>query len=314
MSNFLDSSLDAQAREDFSRVRSKELFSRLIHMLKKQTHSLLSFNEVKSLLRPRAERYKGMQSVPIEKIVGSEGRYRDFNRAFLPKHDYLRNRWMSVDKAHLKDVILPPIKLYQIGSVYFVRDGNHRVSVAKTKGVMAIDAEVVEVTSEFPLEEALSMEEMIHNLIAYERQRFMDQTHLEKVIPMEFLEFSAPGRYDEILNHILVHKYYINQNKPKEISFQEAAKSWYSTIFLPIIEIISKEGIMARFPGRTKADLYTWAVKHWDQLKAKYGEKVSMKDAVSDFSQRFGKSIWQQLMGLFRRKKKRGPYDPGSQM
>ncbi|OHD12892.1 MAG: transcriptional regulator [Spirochaetes bacterium GWB1_48_6] len=293
--------LSAQASDDFNKARAREMISRIINLLRPQTNKLLSLSEIKSLIRPKGERYRGMQSVPVSQIVGSEGRYRDFNKAFLPRFEYMRQRWESVDKAHLQDIILPPIKLYQVGDVYFVRDGNNRVSVAMAQGVGAIDAEVVELTSEFPVRPGMDREEITKELLKYERQRFILQTHLDTVIPMTDLEFTSPGRYDEVINHIMVHKYYINQGRPGEISFQDSAISWFNHIFKPIMDSISLDGIIARFPGRTKADLYMWISQHWDSLKHKYGEKVSMSDAVKDFSNRFGKSLWEQFLGLFKR-------------
>ena len=293
--------VNIQATQDFDKARTKEFFSRVLHFLRPQKNQLLNFNEVKTLLRPNAEIYRGMQAVNIDSIVGSEGRYRDFNAVFLPKNEHMRSRWESVDKAHIQDVILPPIKLYKVGEVYFVRDGNHRVSVARSQGVQAIDAEVTEFKTDYKLEQNENLEELRDKLLRYERERFVEQTHLDQIIPLEHLEFSDPGRFDEILQHIQGHKYYINLNITEEISFQDAALSWYYNVFLPIIQTISHEGVITRFPGRTKADLYIWIVKHWDELKGKYGEKVSLKDAALDFSHRKGKSLWSQFLGLFRK-------------
>jgi hypothetical protein len=120
-----------------------------------------------------------MQVVPIEKIVGSEGRYRDFNKTFLPRHNFLRGRWEKVDRAHLKDIVLPPIKLYQIGDYYFVRDGNHRVSVAKSQGVGAIDAEVIEVKSDISLDENVKIEELKETVLKFEKDEFFPMRCLE---------------------------------------------------------------------------------------------------------------------------------------
>ena len=83
-----------------------------------------------------------MEAVNVDRIVGSEGRYRDFNRHFLPRREFLQSRWVSIDMAHYNDVSLPPVRVYEIGGVYFVRDGNHRVSVARMRGQTMIDAEV----------------------------------------------------------------------------------------------------------------------------------------------------------------------------
>jgi len=242
-----------------------------------------------------------MQVVELENIIGSEGRYRDFNAAFLPKSDHVRSRWESVDKAHIQDVILPPIKLYKVGNYYFVRDGNHRVSVARMQGVEAIDAEVTELKTQYTLDGQVTREELAARLIGYEREKFIDQTHLDQVIPMDHLEFSDAGRYDEIIQHIEGHKYYINQNMEEEMSFSDAALSWYYNVFSPIIQQITADGLMARFPGRTKADLYLWIVKHWDELKRQYGEKYSLKDAARDYSSRKGQSLWKQFLAWFKK-------------
>lgn len=294
--------IQAKASEDFNKARTKELFSRIVHLLKPEKNELLNFKEVKALLRTKGEYYKGMQTVPIHAIVGSEGRYRDFNQAFLPKHEHLRERWERIDKARLRNETLPPIKLYQIGEVYFVRDGNHRVSVARSQGVEAIDAEVTAITADIPLKPGMTQAQLVEALLKWEKEKFITQTHLDQVIPMEHLNFSSPGRFDEIIQHIEGHRYFMNLKPGNCLTFEQAAKSWYENIFLPIVQAVIKEGILGRFPGRTPADLYIWIVKHWDGLKARYGEKISITEAARDFSDKFGKSFWEQLLGLFRRR------------
>lgn len=290
-----------QVQTDFNKARTKEFFSRILHILTPQKNQLLNFHEIRHLLGPQGEIYRGMQTVDLDKIIGSEGRYRDFNAAFLPKSEHVRNRWESVDKAHLQDIILPPIKLYKVGGYYFVRDGNHRVSVARMQGVVAIDAEVTELKTQHKLDGQQTREELIERLVSFEREKFLEETHLDEVISMEYLEFSDVGRYDEIIQHIEGHKYYINQDIEEEISFNDAALSWYYNVFYPIIQQISNDGVMTRFPGRTKADLYLWIVKHWDELKRRYGEKISLKEATRDYANRQGKSLWKQFLGLFKK-------------
>ena len=103
------------ARDDFGKLRKREVIARILSLLKAQKTEMLSLGDVRSLLKPESETYRGMQTVPIAKIVGSEGRYKDFNREFLPRHDKLMRRWMRVDVAHYANVILPPIKLFEIG-------------------------------------------------------------------------------------------------------------------------------------------------------------------------------------------------------
>jgi hypothetical protein len=86
-----------------------------------------------------------MRTVEVEKIVGRVGRYKDFGRSFLPRKQSMGERWSCVDRAYRQGIELPAVSLYKIGETYFVRDGNHRVSVARYHKVVTIDAEVVEI-------------------------------------------------------------------------------------------------------------------------------------------------------------------------
>jgi hypothetical protein len=230
-----------------------------------------------------------MQVVPINLIVGSEGRYRDFNKYFLPRSSHLRNRWVRVDEARLTDRILPPIQLYEIGGVYFVRDGNHRVSVARSQGTEQIDAEVTSLSSEIPLSADMTTDDLRSALIKYEKKIFYDKTDFGKLTGCEDLDFTATGRYDVIYNHILVHKYYLNECLPGEIPFPDALVSWYHEVYEPVIDIIREERLYLHFPGRTPSDLYVFIVKHWDFLKKKYGV-YSLPLAALDFSRKYGKT------------------------
>jgi hypothetical protein len=293
-----------QAQEDFSRARGKAILSRIHHFLDPDKDKLLSFNEVKEILKPKNEIYKGMQVVPIDLIVGSEGRYRDFNKYFFPRSEHLRQRWEQVDLAHLKDIILPPIQLYEIGGVYFVRDGNHRVSVARAQGVSAIDAEVVSLSSEIKIEPGMTTDQLRQAVIDYEKKLFYEKTDFYELTGCADLDFSTTGQYDVIYNHILGHKYYLNEKVKGEIPFSDALVSWYNNVYKPIRDIIEEENLCARFPGRTPSDLYVWIVKHWDFLKKKYGIHYSMSDAARDFAQKYGKSrlsIWDYIVIFFQK-------------
>jgi hypothetical protein len=279
----------ATANTDFSNAREKAILSEIKHILDTEKNKLLSFHDVKDILKPKNQVYMGNQTVPINLIVGSEGRYRDFNKYFLPKADHLRNRWERVDVAHLKDIILPPILLYEIGGVYFVRDGNHRVSVAKTKGVEFIDAEVISLASEININPGMTTDQLREALIIYEKNLFYEKTKFGELARDASLDFSTPGRYDVIYNHILVHKYFLNESMEEEIPFSDALVSWYKNVYSPVISIIREKWLLANFPGRTEGDLYVWIVKHWDFLKKKYGG-YTLADAAGDFSKKYGQS------------------------
>jgi len=287
-----------QAQHDFNKARWKESINRILNLISPARHELLSLQEIREILKPKSETYRGMQIVPVDKIVGSEGRYRDFDKRYLPRYEYLRNRWMSVDLAHLQDVILPPIKLYEVGGLYFVRDGNHRVSVARMQGVLEIDAEVVSLDSEIRLPMDVTRDTLKAKVIEWEQKTFFEKTGFDKLFPADELVFTATGRYDEILQHILVHKYYINLGRKEDINFKDAMISWYEKVYKPIYEIIQENNVLRRFHGRTEADLYVWISRHWDALKQKYGQSYSMDEAVRDFSLRYGKGFRAQIMDV----------------
>jgi hypothetical protein len=295
-----------QAAENFSRARSKEIFQRIMYFLNTDRIKLLSLNDVKEILKPKSETYKGMQAVPIALIVGSEGRYRDFNKYFLPKSEHLRPRWERVDEARLSDITLPPIQLYEIGGVYFVRDGNHRVSVAKTQGVENVDAEVISLSTEISINPSMTVDDLRKALVVYEKKNFFEKTEFGKITGCGSLDFTIPGRYDVIYNHIMVHKYFLNQKQSGEIPFDKAVLSWFNNVYKPITDIITKENLCGQFPGRTPSDLYVWIVKHWDLLKKKYGIHYSILDAARDFGSRYGSAprnlpalILSPLKGIF---------------
>lgn len=289
--------LSYQSGEDFTKARARGRMQSILSTLQWKNSDLLSFYEVTALLKPRHETYLGMRTIPIDKIIGSEGRYHDFTLAFYPKKELLRTRWESIDRAHHQYVNLPPISVYKLGDWYFVRDGNHRVSVAKTQGVEFIDAEVVELDSEIPIEPGLTKRQLSKRVVSYERERFLELYHPEKYLDMSQIEFTAPGMYPEMVNHILVHKYYINQNQTEEISFEEAAKSWFDNVYMPIVREIRHEHLLSTFPGHTEGDLYMWIVRHWDNLKNTTGSQdVSIHNAASDYKKRFGKGTFQRWL------------------
>ena len=296
-----NSYVNAQAEQDFTKARQKAWVQSLRTIVNPEASELLSFHDVKKLLKPGKEKYLGMKAVPIANIVGSEDRYQDFSRHFFPKKEHLRHRWMSIDRAHLADIILPPIKLLKIGELYFVRDGNHRVSVALSQGVLTIDAEVIELTSEVDVDKDSTRDEILQAVLSFERREVLEQTGLDQIVPTEMIEFTSPGRWHETLNHIEGHKYFMNMEREDEVSFEEAARSWYNTLYLPLIQFIRKDGSLSRFPRRTEGDLYVYMIKHWHSLKEQYGQEYPLDQAASEFAASHGKGRFTRFrMGLRR--------------
>jgi hypothetical protein len=286
-----DPGIQALAADDFSRARARESLTRILSVLAQGNDDLLSLQEVKSILRPTSESYVGLRTVPIARIVGSEGRYRDFNRWFLPRHRHLKARWTRVDVAHHTNTTLPPVTLYEIGGVYFVRDGNHRVSVARSQRVEFVDAEVVSLDTQVKLRPGMTRRDLERAVIEYERERFYASTGLKRLRPEAEITFTATGRYDDLLVHINCHKYYLNLDKPKEIPLRDAILSWYDTVYRPVVSIIQERRMLHAFPGRTDADLYVWISRHWDELKRQYDPSYPLIAAAEDFRRRFGLAL-----------------------
>jgi len=294
--------LQNKARWDFEKARNKAFFSRLVKRLFTQNDELLRFDEVKHLLGPHGMAYRGVKSIPLDKIVGSEGRYQDFDTNFLPLHEHNRHRWENIDIAHLKDITLPPIKVYKVGDFYFVRDGNHRVSVAKQLGMEFIDAEITELFVKVPLQtEKLDQKSL---LIAEGYRFFLEKTHIDKVLPHVSFTLTNPWGYYRLVEHINTYKYLIEERLKRPISIEEASKEWYFNLYEPVVKLILSQKILRHFPGRTAGDLYIWIMDHWHYLKERYGP-VELVTALHDYTNRFGrKTWWHKLLDLVFRNKK----------
>jgi hypothetical protein len=143
-----------EAAKEFASARKKALLRRIGAFLGRHPSSnrLLSLDEATEALGPWRQAYLGSRTEPVESIVGSEGRYADFDDEFLPLRGSSEEKWRSVYSALRRGEELPPLSLLKVGDAYFVRDGNHRVSVARWLGVEALDAEVVEMCAADPVE------------------------------------------------------------------------------------------------------------------------------------------------------------------
>ena len=139
--------VDEQVDKDFHHALLKASLRGMRNRMRSRSghQHLLAFEEAKGALEIWSQAcLPGIRPVEVEKIVGSVGRSRDFDGCFLPRKKSMCQRWSRVDRAYHEGVELPAVSLYKIGEAYFVRDGNHRVSVARYNNAVAIDAEVVE--------------------------------------------------------------------------------------------------------------------------------------------------------------------------
>jgi hypothetical protein len=196
--------LSLDAVDDFRRARRRAILRDIVARLKGAPDDLLSFDEVRQQLKAQEVTPRGLQEIPLDALVGSVGRYTDFNRQFLPRQRGDESRWARVRAAMQDGRELPPIDVYQIGQIYFVKDGNHRVSVARELGWTRIAAFVTEVRSRVVVTPDLAPNDLI---IASEYAAFLEQTHLDEVRPEVDLRVTEAGQYEIIAQHIEFHRY-----------------------------------------------------------------------------------------------------------
>ncbi len=270
---------------DFRRARSQADLKELISRFTGEQTQLLSFDEVKQMLRLQSSAEIGLRDIPLDSIVGSVGRYTDFTRDFLPRREIRPERWARVKTAASGLVGLPPIEVYKIGDIYFVKDGNHRVSVARQLGAQSIQAYVTEVQTNITLTPDTSPDDLI---LKAEYAMFLEKTMLDQLSPKPDLSTTVPGQYQVILEHIDVHRYYLGLEYKRDIPYKEAAKHWYEAIYLPVVETIRKQGILRHFPYRTETDLYLWIAKHRAELEEQLGWEIKTEYAASNLAKLHG--------------------------
>ena len=246
---------DSSALQDFWRARRKAALEQIMAYLRGESADLLSYDEVRKKLKVTGSSGWKLQEIPLAAIIGSVGRYSDFTRNFLPKLDSDQTRWANVQAAAARPGGVPPIEAYQIGDVYFVLDGNHRVSVAKQLGATHIEAYVMKVRTKVPLSPETQPDDL--NLKA-EYAAFLEQTQLDELRPGADFSMTFAGKYQELAEHIEKHQYFMGLEQHREIASPEAAGHWHDHVYLPLVRVIQAWGILRDFPERTATDLYLW--------------------------------------------------------
>ena len=267
------------AFQDFDRAYRRAFWRKIRAWLTGTSNELLPYDEVRQQLPFSGQRDLGMQTIPVNKIVGSVGRYRDFDRIFLPTQRQTSQRWVSIKTAHYEEKPLPPIDAYKIGDVYFVRDGNHRVSVAREREQLFIDAYVIEIDVPIQLTPETEMDDLVRQK---EYAQFMAQTGLAKLRPDANLELTLSGEYGRILNHIQTHRYYVGLEQQRDVSWDEAVASWYDNVYLPLVAAILEHDLDRAFPKNTVTDLYWWVSEYqWLLREAYEGEDAVVGQLLS---------------------------------
>ena len=273
--------MSEQVDADFSKARRKAFLRRIGSYLRNDpgSNQLLSFDEVKKALGAVHQVYLGMRTVKLDKIIGSVGRHRDFDRAFLPSKGDSGTRWKKIDALMHRAEELPPVSLYKIGDAYFVQDGNHRVSVARQRGVEMIDAEVTELKSRIPVDSDFTAEDLLHKL---EYRRLLERLPIDRVLPEIKVEFSDVADYRRLATYIEAHGFRLSQLWRRYVSHEEVLRDWYEYSYAPIAEMVREEQVLDAFPGRTELDLYLWIVRHREQLVLETRDETVSTEAAKD--------------------------------
>lgn len=268
-----------QAIEDFRQARRQAAMQQVVARLRGEPAELLSYNDVRKKLKMTGLAEQGIQEIPLAAIVGSVGRSGDYTRDYLPVKDSDQERWAKVKAAFLSPTGVPPISVYKVGDAYFVRDGNHRVSVARQLGNKTIDAYVTEVRTRVPLSPGDDPEEII---LKQRYANFLEKTNLDEIRPGADLKMTWPGFYSLLLEHIDVHRYYMGLDLHREVSYDEAVGHWYDEVYLPVVALLYERGLFSEFPGRSEADLYALLADYRRELGEQLGWEMDAQTAVTN--------------------------------
>lgn len=267
------------AVSDFQSAHLRAKLQGVLARITGKSNELLSYEEIADKLKLQGRSDKGIQNIRIDAIVGSVGRYTDFTRTFLPRRAESQQRWANVKAAAMDPVGagLEHIEVYKVSEVYFVLDGNHRVSIARQEGQKTIQAHVIEIQTDIPLMPDVQPDELIAKA---EYADFLDQTGLSKSKETIDLKITIPGGYQKLLDEISTCRCQMEEEQHNEASLQKAAENWYQEIYLPFAEAVRERGMMRWFPNRTITDLYVWMSQHRDELERGLGWTIRPEAAA----------------------------------
>ena len=204
---------------------------------------ILPFDEVVEALGWRGHRRLGLQTIPLDSIVGTVDRSRDFDRRFRPTSRRVRRRWEGIAESMRRGRSLPPIDVYRVGDLHFVRDGHHRVSVARALGLDMIDAYVIEVvTAVGGAERSLRLRDLA--LKSHERL-FFDRVPLSGERRAR-IELSDEWRYAELAESVEAWGFRLAQERNDLVTREEVADTWFREEYVPVVEALRELDLIGR--------------------------------------------------------------------
>ncbi|HEY2655346.1 MAG TPA: hypothetical protein VGI55_06125 [Solirubrobacteraceae bacterium] len=244
------SGVDAQ--HDFLRARRQASLARLAGRLRREPDDvgvILPYDEVLDALGFVSERRLGVQVVALDSIVGTVDRGRDFDRRFRPTSARVRGRWEQIAAATRRGEPLPPVDLLQIGAIYFVRDGHHRVSVARALGRADIDGYVTEVQTRVGIDRTITLADLplkSHERVFFERVPLPPEARA-KIRPSDVL------RYAELAEGVEAWGFRAIQDRGEPLDRIQTARLWFETEYEPVVAVLRQDGLLE---GQTETDAY----------------------------------------------------------
>jgi hypothetical protein len=255
--------LSVEGQQEFEAASRSPFLSELTAILTGRQRMLLPLDDVVRAARMDGQVDRGVQEIPVAQIRGSEGRITDFDSSFHPLKRHLRERWIRLYNLIQLGREMPPISVYRVGEVYFVKDGHHRVSVARHLGWEVIRAYVVEIKTRAPLDADVDPEDLLK---VGEYASFLERTQLDRTRPEARLHCSHLGRYDVIHDHILGHRFFMSVDNGRDLPLREAAASWYDSVYRPVMAVAERHRLAEHLPGWTEADVYLALTRLWLDL------------------------------------------------
>ena len=241
----------ADAQFDFSRARRRRALARLSARLRRadDVNHILPFEEVAQALGRVGERRLGLELIPLDSIIGTVDRSREFDRDFRPTSPRVRERWQRINLAQRRGEAMPPIDVYRIGELHFVKDGHHRVSVAHALGYRDIEAYVTEVLTELGADRKIRMRDLplkSHQRLFFERVPLPDEAR-------ERIHLSDEWRYAALAEAVEAWGFRASQALNQELSRQEAAEAWFRDEYEPVVEMLREAQLVPKGVSDTEA-------------------------------------------------------------
>ncbi len=224
----------------------------------RRSDGLLELDDVERRMRPFNRRYLGVLQIPVDAIIGTEGRASAFTRDFRPLHDFSRDRLRSL-KGAFPDGGFPPIVTVKLGEAYFVVDGHHRTALARSGGAEMIDADVTEFVARVPLPADADMLDVVLREL---EQIFLEDSGLAASRPDKRIPVSRPAHYLELLENIQVHGYHRMRGLGRVLENAEIAAEWYDAIYRPTLEAIEELHLERAYRDAPPGDLFLVLHRH----------------------------------------------------